>query len=98
MNYGIPEKDNINPNHYKSSTSLECIEAMEIVFGTEAVMHFCVLNAFKYIWRWKNKNGDEDLHKALWYLNKADSADYVDNLNDIIMGMRSYIGDQGVKE
>ena len=89
---------NINPDHYKNQTSLECIEAMEIVFGTEAVMHFCVLNAFKYIWRWKNKNGDEDLHKALWYLNRADSTDYVDNLNDIIMGMRSYIGDQGVKE
>ena len=89
---------NINPDHYKNQTSLECIEAMEIVFGTEAVMHFCALNAFKYIWRWKNKNGDEDLHKALWYLNRADSTDYVDNLNDIIMGMRSYIGDQGVKE
>ena len=44
-----PEKDNINPDHYKSSTSLECIEAMEMVFGNEAVYDFCVLNAFKYI-------------------------------------------------
>ena len=52
MNYGIPEKesksitipekDNINPDHYKSSTSLECIEAMEMIFGYEAVYDFCV--------------------------------------------------------
>lgn len=63
--------DNINPDHYKSSTSLECIEAMQIVFGREAVLHFCLLNAFKYIWRWKNKNGTEDLDKASWYVDKA---------------------------
>ena len=37
-----PEKDNINPDHYKSSTSLECIEAMEMIFGYEAVYDFCV--------------------------------------------------------
>lgn len=64
-------KDNINPDHYKNSTSLECIEAMQIIFGEVSVCHFCVLNAFKYIWRWKNKNGAEDLDKAKWYINKA---------------------------
>ena len=63
--------DNINPDHYKSQTSLECIDAMEIMFGSEAVYHFCLCNAFKYIWRWKNKNGDEDLGKAKWYTNRA---------------------------
>ena len=64
-------KDNINPDHYKSSTSLECIEAMQISFGREAVLHFCLCNAFKYIWRWKNKNGKEDLEKADWYIYKG---------------------------
>ena len=64
--------DNINPDHYKSQTSLECIDAMEIAFGYEGVAYFCLCNAFKYIWRWKNKNGTEDLKKAEWYLKKAD--------------------------
>lgn len=64
-------KDNINPDHYKKETSLECIETMEIIFGTDAVVHFCACNAWKYIWRWKNKNGIEDLNKATWYINHA---------------------------
>ena len=64
-------KDNINPDHYKSQTSLECIEAMQIAFGEAAVIDFCVCNAWKYIWRWENKNGVEDLHKAEWYINKG---------------------------
>lgn len=81
-------KDNINPDHYKNSTSLECIEAMEMIFGKEAVYNFCVLNAFKYIWRWKNKNGSEDLDKAKWYLarSKEESVD-----NSIISRMQDYI-------
>lgn len=69
--------DNINPDHYKNQTSLECIEAMQIAFGREAVLHFCLCNAFKYIWRWKNKNGTEDLDKAQWYVERA-----FDLLND----------------
>ena len=64
-------KDNINPNHYKSETSLECIEAMQIAFGNESVIDFCLCNAWKYIWRWKNKNGIEDLKKAEWYVDKG---------------------------
>ena len=64
-------KDNINPDHYKNETSLECIEAMQIAFGREWVLHFCMLNAWKYIWRWKHKNGREDLIKAQWYVNRS---------------------------
>lgn len=63
--------DPTNPDHYKNSTSLECIEAMEIVLGGLGVIYFCVGNAWKYIWRWKNKNGAEDLKKAKWYIEKA---------------------------
>lgn len=66
------KKDNINPDHYKSSTSLECIEAMEMAFGKAVVIDFCICNAWKYIWRWKHKNGLEDLEKAKWYVDKAD--------------------------
>lgn len=64
--------DNINhPNHYENSCSIECIEAMEMIYGKKALYNFCKLNAFKYIWRYKNKNGKEDLEKANWYCNKS---------------------------
>lgn len=86
------QKNNINPDHYKSQTSLECIEAMEIMFGKKAVIDFCLCNAFKYIWRWKNKNGKEDLDKARWYLHKADSyVDTKDYQDDVIENMNEYI-------
>jgi len=61
--------DKINPDYYKDKTSLECIDAMRIVFGDDAVVSFCICNAFTYIWRWKFKNGEEDLHKADWFLH-----------------------------
>lgn len=64
--------DNVNhPSHYEASTSIECIEAMVAMFGDYPVRSFCLCNAYKYIWRHKNKNGLEDLQKAQWYLDKA---------------------------
>lgn len=58
-----------HPYHYTSGR-FECIDVMLDVFGKEAVMDFCVLNAFKYLFRSKRKNGSEDIKKAGWYLNK----------------------------
>lgn len=64
--------DNVNnPKHYADSCSIECIDAMVITFGYEAVMDFCLCNAYKYLWRHKNKNGYEDLEKARWYMRKV---------------------------
>jgi hypothetical protein len=62
--------DNVNhPKHYTGK--VECIDAIEVatehLTGIEAV---CTANAIKYLWRWKKKNGVEDLKKAQWYLNK----------------------------
>jgi hypothetical protein len=64
--------DKINPEHYKDLCSMECIEAMEIAFGAEGVLNFCLCNCFKYIWRYRNKNGLEDLEKATWYIDRAE--------------------------
>lgn len=62
--------DNVNrPPHYTQG-GIECIDAMTAAFGKEAVMHFCICNAFKYIWRSEHKNGQEDLDKANWYIKK----------------------------
>ena len=58
------------PAHY-TKTSIECIDAMIETQGKEAVRCYCVCNAFKYLWRHNSKNGDEDIKKANWYLNKA---------------------------
>ena len=60
-----------HPAHYADTCSLECIDAMRIAFGDGDVAMFCIINAYKYIWRWKYKNGIEDLKKAEWYLDKA---------------------------
>lgn len=64
--------DNINPDHYKERTSIECIDAMIMTFGTKRTAEYCVQNAYKYVWRYKYKNRLEDLKKAEWYLDKFD--------------------------
>lgn len=63
-----------HPSHYKKEGGIECIEAMQSAFGPEAVVDFCKLNAFKYVWRAGAKAGNseaQDLEKARWYLGKA---------------------------
>ena len=66
-----PKPDPINhPAHYEGNTSLECIDVMEIAFGADAVGNFCLCNAFRYLWRYKHKGGDEDVKKAKWYLDR----------------------------
>ena len=58
------------PQHYVSG-KIECIDALESatqnLIGLEA---FCTANAIKYLWRWKQKNGVEDLQKAKWYIDR----------------------------
>ena len=58
-----------HPNHYATG-KFECIDVMMEVFGIEYVKAFCICNAFKYIYRCNRKNGNEDIEKAKWYLNK----------------------------
>lgn len=58
-----------NPQHYCSGAH-ECIDVMEQIFGTKAVIDFCRCNIFKYRFRAANKNGEEDIKKAEWYETK----------------------------
>jgi hypothetical protein len=64
------KKDNINPSHYRNGR-VECIDALESATvnktGIEAV---CTANVIKYLWRYEDKNGLEDVKKAQWYLEK----------------------------
>ena len=57
-----------HPSHYTSGCGFECIEMMEMVFGKEAVHDFCTLNAFKYLWRYRQNGGADDIGEAKWYL------------------------------
>lgn len=59
----------IESNHYNNSCSLSCLDMMKVVFGDHETFIFCLTSAFKYIWRFKDKNGMEDLDKARWYLD-----------------------------
>ena len=61
-----------HPAHYANICSIECIDAMQATFGTKDLAKYCTINAYKYLWRYKSKNGLEDLKKAEWYLNKFD--------------------------
>lgn len=93
--------NNVNhPRHYNGNCSLECIDAMEIAFGREAVMSFCKGNAFKYLWRHSNKGKQEDLDKALWYCGRVNSMLYegeVDiQLNTLVTKINEHIM-QGLK-
>jgi hypothetical protein len=67
--------DPVEPNHYKSKKH-QCIEFSRY-------MPFNLGNAFKYVWRYTDKNGIEDLDKATWYIK-----DYLANnkLKDAISG------------
>ena len=58
-----------HPNHY-CVDGYECFDVMIALYGKEVVQHFCLCNAFKYLWRHGRKNGDEDLAKAKVYLDK----------------------------
>lgn len=58
-----------HPNHYTNG-GMECIDEMILVFGKEAVVHFCLCNAWKYRYRALFKNGEEDMNKSHWYMKK----------------------------
>lgn len=62
MNY-----DNVNnPKHYAMANKHLVLEPIDIC----EMYSFCQGNAIKYLLRYENKNGTEDLKKALWYLNR----------------------------
>lgn len=74
----VEKDDPVNhPSHYCKPGQLECIEKMEAAFGIEFVKHFCLLNAFKYVERCREKdNFKQDIEKAIWYLKRL--ASYID--------------------
>ena len=64
------EHDNVNsPQHYQGK--VECIDCIEsATAGLNGIEAYCTGNAIKYLYRWKKKNGIEDLKKAKYYIDK----------------------------
>ena len=66
------QSDNIDmvnsPSHYNHA-GIECIDAIEAACG-EGFEYYLQGNIIKYLWRYRYKNGIEDLQKAQWYLSK----------------------------
>lgn len=59
-----------NPPHYKQG-EIECIDAIKAATsGLGGFEGYLAGNCLKYLWRWKHKNGIEDLKKARWYLDR----------------------------
>lgn len=59
-----------HPPHYTAG-GIECIDAiMAAVTGLTPQEAVCVANVIKYTWRFKHKNGKQDLKKAQWYLGR----------------------------
>lgn len=62
--------DSVNhPPHYTKG-KVEVIDSIESALGT-AFTDYCIGNVIKYVSRWRDKNGIEDLKKAQWYLNRT---------------------------
>lgn len=70
-NLKAQENDVVNhPSHYTAG-KVECIDALEsATTGLQGIEAVCTANAIKYLWRWKHKNGVEDLKKAKWYIDR----------------------------
>ena len=60
-----------HPSHYKAKNGMEVIDVIEaFTANLEGYKATHTGNVIKYICRWKEKNGLEDLKKAQWYLNR----------------------------
>lgn len=67
--YESTDKMVSHPSHYQSKSGLEVIDVIAaFTEGLEGIEAVDTGNAIKYICRWKDKNGIQDLEKAMWYI------------------------------
>ncbi len=79
-------EDMVNhPPHYNKA-GIECIDAIKAMTD-DGFEYYLQGNIMKYLWRYRYKNGAEDLKKAQWYLTLL--IDVVENdksKNDVDIG------------
>jgi hypothetical protein len=87
----------VKPKHYKSDKGLECIDCIEgVVEGLTGIEATDTGNIIKYIWRWKNKDGVNDLKKAQWYINHLIA--HVENDTEKLKTMEEILIDKQLDE
>ena len=57
-----------SPPHYNQQ-GVECIDAIHAATDI-GFQYYLQGNIMKYVWRYRYKNGKQDLQKAAWYLEK----------------------------
>lgn len=63
--------DDINHPKRYTKGKIECIDAIEsAVVGKTPEEAVLVAPNIKYLWRYEDKGGIEDVYKARWYLNR----------------------------
>ena len=63
-----------HPSHYTKCGRKECIVEMEEKYGAEMTAIFCLTNAYKYLYRAGEKDGNPEIQdnlKAKWYFDYA---------------------------
>ena len=78
---GVNMKEDLvnSPKHYNQG-DIECIDAIRAMLSHKEFIGYLRGNSLKYRWRFRYKNGLQDLEKAEWYerrlketLNKLDN-------------------------
>jgi len=65
----MEEKDSIHPSHYNQG-EIDFIEAYKRMKPFDEFASAMEFNVIKYTLRWRNKNGVQDLDKAMEYLKR----------------------------
>lgn len=68
-----------HPSHYNIEGKRECIEAMKEDYGHYITAIFCLMSAYKYLYRAGIKEGEsqkDDIAKAQWYFDYQEKLSY----------------------
>lgn len=90
-----------HPSHYNKAGRKECIVEMEEKYGAAAVVGFCLMNAYKYLYRAGDKvdnSYEQDRRKAEWYfdyanklLEKTDKEDCFKENSDLYLDIKEML-------
>ena len=83
-----------HPDHYNIPGKRECIVAMREDYGDHLTAAFCLMNAYKYLYRAGSKEGNpfsQDYKKAEWYFNYASDLN-IEKQGDVnLLELNSYV-------
>lgn len=60
-----------HPARYSGYGGIECIDAIRESLGHVGFVSMCMGQVMRYLWRYKSKNGSNDLRKAMDYMDWA---------------------------